>query len=527
MTVPDDEEPTTRVEVQQYAEAVDPWAAAEAAAVAAGAKPSYEATPPDPGGTWTMLGSAAEPTAREPAHTAKEPPPTAEKPERTAKEPEPRGRRRGPVIGGVAGVLAAAVAVAATVYFWPRHPALDFTRAEQIRTITPVPPVSSAFVDSEVVGDRAYFASAGSDGVLSVVAADTGPGDRARWQRSAGKANSWESMTATPSIVVLFSGIDPLTSLKRMVVLDAEDGELLWEKPVSTYDDVLFGAGTVVWSDRTSKQLVGLGLTDGKQKWAEPDPDTSTIRPVLTPKDLSGPADPTGRLFSPDLGDDERFVQFDSDRTVTVRDMNSGKALQTRKNVASTSEKAVAYDGRLFVLETGTTKRIFRYDLANLEAEPATLHSAGSTDDIDWLIPCGRLLCFLQTPGYDSKSRKIYAVGDEGAWQKSAPGVGSLVPVGDRGVLANSDKESILFVDGKPAWTWQGFAVRLDAANVLRFNDRLSSSIEDRALSGVHVGDEAVELGLIRDVRSNTCSWNTSVVACVTEEQYVVYSFTE
>ncbi|KHD72468.1 hypothetical protein MB27_39090 [Actinoplanes utahensis] len=499
------QEPTARVEVHQYATPVDPWAVAEAAAIAAGGKPSFEAPPSTPGATWTVLG-ATEPTAE---------------------EPEPPRRTRRMVTAGIAGLLVAAVAVAATVYFWPRYPALDFHTVEQIKAITPRTPITSAFVDAEVLGDRAYFASADDQDELHVVAADTGRGDKALWEKSAGKAKLWESMAVTPSVVALFSGMDSTTGTKKIVVLDAADGDLLWEKPLDYYDEVLLGAETAVWSDRAGERLVGLGLTDGAEKWQDVDPDGTVVRPVLTAKDLAGPAGTAGRLFAPDLADDERIVQFDSDRTVKVRDIDSGNILQERTDVASTSEKTVAYDGRLFVLEVGTTKRIFEYDLANLAANPGTVHSAASTDDIDGLVPCGKLLCFIQKPGYDRKIAKVYAVGGEGTWNADAPNVDSLVAVGDRGVLANTDEDSTLFLDGEPAWTWPGVAVRLDAANVLRFASPLTGSVGDQSLSGVHLGDKPVELSLMRDVRSGTCAWNTAVLACATGEKYVVYSFAD
>jgi hypothetical protein len=500
---------STRPEVE-YADPVDPWAAAEAAAIAAGGQPGGFTPHPHPSSTWTVPGSA-------PASSTVSP--TAEKP----------GPARKWLLIGAAATTVAAVAVAATVYFWPGYPALDYHRVELVKQITPAMPIASSFSDAEVLGDRAYFASAGSDGRLHVVAADTGAGDKPLWESdAAGQATTWNRMTATPTALLIFSGVDSATSTSRMVVLNPEDGKLLWERPLGYYDEVVPGEETVVVSDRAGKRLLGLGLTDGKQKWTQPDPDSSAIAPVLTPKDLAGPAGTTGRPFSPDPADDKRFVQFDADRAVTVRDVNSGESMQTRPGVASNSDETLAYDGRLYVLETGTAKRVLEYDLADLAKQPRILHNVDAKDDVTWLGPCGKLLCLIQNPGYEAAEATVMAVGGEGAWSLKVPKAERLVPVGDTGVLALGDDGSTLIVDGKQVWSDTTLAVRLDAGNVLRFSDSLTSSVSDRTLSGFHVGDEPgqiSELGQILDVRSDSCSWNTSVLACAAEEKYVVYSF--
>ncbi|MEU4618527.1 PQQ-binding-like beta-propeller repeat protein [Actinoplanes sp. NPDC023801] len=501
----------TKPEIE-YADPVDPWAAAEAAAIAAGGQPGGYTAHPHPESTWTVPGAGgpASGPASEPA----------------AAKPAPA--RKWLLIGGAATTVAA-VAVAATVYFWPGYPALDYHRVELIKQITPAVPIASSFTDSEVLGDRAYFASAGSDGRLHVVAADTGSGDKPLWESdAAGQATTWDRMIATPSALLLFSGIDSSTSTSRMAVLDPKDGKLLWERRLGYNDDVIPGDKALVVSDREGKRLLGLGWRDGGPKWTQADPDATAIAPVLTPKNLTGPAGSTGRPFAPDLADDGRFVQFDADRMVTVRDVDSGDSLQTRANVASSSDKTVAYDGRLYVLETGTPKRILEYDLADLAKEPRIVHNADAKDDVKWLGPCGKLLCLIQNPGYEAAEAKVVAVGGEGAWSLQVPKAERLVPVGDTGVLAIGDEGTTLIVDGRQVWSDTTLAVRLDAGNVLRFSEDLTTSVSDRTLSGFHVGDEPgqiSELGQVLDVRSDSCSWNTSVLACAAEEKYVVYSF--
>jgi hypothetical protein len=492
--------PGSPVDVQ-YAEPVDPWATAEAAAIAAGGQPGGYTPHAQPDGTWTT------------------PAPTAE-------EPRKRRTRAFLLAGGAAAVVVAIVAAAA-VFFWPDHPALDYHPLEKIEQISPIVPVTSAFTDTEMLGDRAYLAGVTEAGTMHVVAADATDG-RVFWESdAAGRATSWKSMYALPSAVVLISGTDSATNTSRVVVLDAiHDGKVLWEKQLSTYDDVYLTSKILVWADREADRLIGLRITDGREEWSEADPDASTVHLVTTPDDLFGPAGTSGRAFAPNTGDDQRFVQIDSDRTATVRDLNTGKALQKRPDVAGTSDKVVAHDGRLYVLEPGTTKRIFSYDLGSLEtSQPVTLHTAQSTDDIKALTPCGKLLCFVLTKGYDRTTDVIMAVGGEGFWEKAQPEVEALVPVGDDGLLAVGDKGTTLLVKGREIWYRLGVSVRLDAGNVLSFSRELSSSLDDRQLYGVHVGENAVDLGVLENVRSESCSWNTSAIACATDKGYVIYSF--
>ncbi|HWS34966.1 MAG TPA: PQQ-binding-like beta-propeller repeat protein [Actinoplanes sp.] len=494
----------TRAEIE-YAAPVDPWAAAEAASIAAGGKPSYEAAPVQPGGTWTIVGGT-EPTVAE-------------------VEPKPRRVGRALLIGGGAGVVTAGV-VAAAVLFWPGHPALDFHRTEEVKRFAPAVAFTSSFNATAVVGDRAYFAGVDEDGTLRVLATDTGAGDKPLWESTAaGKSTTWRSLRATSSVVLVESGLESATGSFRVVALDPETGSQRWQQSITSADTLNVGAERVLWTDRTRNRLVGISLVDGREMWSEPDENRSTIYPVMTPDYLSKPAAVSGQTFESDLTD--RFVQFGSDRTVTVRELKTGKILQTRENVSAGTEVA-AYDGRLYVLETGTPKRIFQYDLANLAAEPGLLYTAASSETVAALTPCGDQLCFLRSTGYDRATSEIVAVGGTG-WTAVAPGAKSLIPLGDQGLLTTNEDGASLIVDRKVVWTLDGgAAARLDAGNVLRFSDGPGSSVGNRTLSGFHLGDEAgavVEMGEIRDIRSDSCSWNTAVIACVGEKDLVIHSF--
>ncbi|MET0422970.1 MAG: hypothetical protein ABW046_03795, partial [Actinoplanes sp.] len=68
-------------------------------------------------------------------------------------------------------------------------------------------------------------------------------------------------------------------------------------------------------------------------------------------------------------------------------------------------------------------------------------------------------------------------------------------------------------------------AARLDGANLLEFSKPLSRSPSDPSLSGRHIGDDAVPLGSFLDVRSDTCAWSTSTLACVANEDFTLQEF--
>jgi len=63
------------------------------------------------------------------------------------------------------------------------------------------------------------------------------------------------------------------------------------------------------------------------------------------------------------------------------------------------------------------------------------------------------------------------------------------------------------------------------AGNVLLFNKAMSAYPDDPSLWGQHLGDGAVPLGPLSGVRSATCAWDTSAIACVAETDFVLQSF--
>ncbi|WP_436525821.1 outer membrane protein assembly factor BamB family protein [Actinoplanes sp. HUAS TT8] len=508
---------------RQYATPVDPWAEGEAQARASGAPLPYSMDPPT---------SPASPgPSAFPADTT-----AATVPEYLRSGPgagSPPYRKGFWILGGAALAAAVALGVTAALLLRPAFPALDYHSLEEVARLQPIAPITSGWSDAEVIGDRAYFAGVDAQGQVGVTAFDTDSAKEAWKSTAAGPARSWAQMIALPGAVALISDPDYTTSQARLVVLDGKTGKLRWEYTLGSSDTVHFGAGVVLVVDREQGQLRGLDLATGKERWKTANPDgsaSSTVLDVTTPDDLTGPAGSRGRPFAPDLADDDQVVQIASDRSARVIDVSTGKAGTPRADVAYTSDKMVAHNGRLFV-EESSSDRLLAYDLAKLDtAEPAILYTAPKDAQVDALTPCGDdRICFVETVGYARDKAQIIAYDvkkHQEAWRKPAAGAEALIPVGDE-VLAVADDTTTLFdATGKTRWAGTpGAAVRLNAGNVLQFSDTLSTSVSGRTLVGIHPGDEPVQLGLLRDVRSSTCAWNTSVLACVAEKDYVVTRF--
>lgn len=514
---PDEGERTERLGSgpdREYADPVDPWAAAEAAAIAANGHVPYHLADPhapaQPNSTWTIPG-------------AQEGAPDATKSVR-------RSYRKGVWAACAAGAVA--LGVAAAVIFWPGYPALDFHSLDQEKRYDAQVPISSSWSNAEVAGDRVYYASSDSDGNLGVVAVDAESRDELwRTRVSSPGATAWQQMVALPAGVAVFSTLTSSSKI-QMVFLDAEDnGRKLWEWPMGSSDVMHFGAKTAVLSDRGEGRLLWIDLATGKVKLEQDDKDSSLMVPVSTADDLARPAGVFGRFLDPAYGD-ARIVQINGDSSANVYDIDSGKLLKSRDSVATTSNEVLAHDGRLYVQDsTGNAQKIFGYALDELGL-PVTLYTAGPDASISKFAPCGEdRLCFVETDGYDRKKDRVVAVdavkGGE-IWRTDMPEIESLAPVGDS-VLAttnsSTDEVALLDKDGAKVWTATGRAARIDGGNLLRFADPLTMSVGNRTLSGVHLGDDPVDMGEVRDVYTATCSWNTSLLACVGKEQFVLYRF--
>ena len=225
-------------------------------------------------------------------------------------------------------------------------------------------------------------------------------------------------------------------------------------------------------------------------------------------------------------------MQIGADDSARVIDADSGAVLAgPRPSVARTDDKIIAHDGRLIVAESADARRLFSYDLAKLE--PRVLYTpptAGSR--LDHLTPCGTdRICLVETVGYALDTAQVVAIdAAKGGvvWRRAVADVDRIVSVGEA-VLATTNKSpvqvSLLDAEGKVSWTRGGVVGRIDAGNTLQFSKALSASADDPAVAGEHLGDRAVPLGSLDGIRSSTCSWDATHLACVAAEDFVIQRF--
>ncbi|MCW3838694.1 PQQ-like beta-propeller repeat protein [Micromonospora yasonensis] len=426
----------------------------------------------------------------------------------------------------------------ATTAWWvlrDRHPALDFHNPKEIATEVAGDERPSEMFTA-VLADRAYLAYPLPDGRLQVIARDAATGDRLWGKPTRATAERWAGIRALPDGVAVLADASGGSTPRDLVVLDGS-GEQRWVLTIQGDDSVYLTTRTAVWLDRTGNRLVGVRLSDGRQQWDQGNPRNeygdarTTVLPVGTGAALDGSADLDGAPRAPWLGDADRLVQVGADRSVRIIDMNSGEILRSRKNVADVDNPVAARDDRLYVVEDNRGFRLLSYDLGSLD-EPATLYSstdAGSRAKS--LVTCGEhRACLLEVPNSGADGTRVVAVtAGKKARSWPAPKAETLVPLGEHLLAERDSPDSVtLFApDGTAVLRDRdGVAARLDAGNVLLFAESPSSVEGDRSLAGMAVGDaEPVEMGELKDVRSESCSWNTEVIACGAEKEFVLYRF--
>ncbi|MFD6683994.1 Hsp70 family protein [Micromonospora parva] len=446
-------------------------------------------------------------------------------------------RARWVLLGAVVALVG--VGAAATLHLTrDRYPDLEFTSLRELSR----PPAGAqrpVGMWTAILGDRAYLGFPLPDDRLEVVAVDATTGDEVWREQTDVRADDWEAIIAVPGGVAVLADAPGDSTPRPLAVLDARTGAQRWQRAVRGDDDVFFADDTAVLVDRAAARLVGLRLGDGAQKWVQANPtdqysgSRTVVRPVGTDAAAGGPAFLDGTPRDPWAGKGRRLVQVGADRSVRLLDMASGAVLRQWGSVADLDDLVVAHGDRLYVAANEGGYQLLAYDLGS-DAKPVVLHRAG--DDAyrpKELVACGeRRACLVQLPNGDAKRTEVVAATEgKDTIRWPAPGVTSLVAVGEQ-VLAQREYPepavTLFGSDGKPVLRDRsGVGVRLDAGNLLLFAKAPSTAADNRVLAGVWAESGKVdELGELKDVRSSSCSWNTQLIACGAEQDFVLYRFT-
>ncbi|MFI6160681.1 Hsp70 family protein [Micromonospora haikouensis] len=500
-----------------------------------GAAPGLPSTVPAPAGTPATAWGGPMPVSP-PAPV----PPTAPGSPAAPGSPSAARRRRALWITVAAVLALAGVGVGAALWFTrDRYPGLEF---QNLAEVARVPAGEDRPVETltALLGDVGYAAYPLPDDRLEIVALDAGTG-RTRWRKQTTQtAQQWDALVAVPGAVAAFSDPIGVDAPRDLVVRDAASGEQRWSRSIGDDDRVIFGRDVAVLIDTAGNRLVGLRMRDGAQVWTEDNPRDSSgnarsaVLPVETAEAAGGPAYADGTPRDPWRGKADRLVQIGADRSARLIDLVEGTVLRNWPAVADLDDPMVARDDRLYVVDDAGAGgyRLLGYDLTRV-AEPTVLHSAA--DDgrrVAALVACGKhRACLLEAPAGDADRAEVVAVAEgEKARRWATPGARELVPVGAHLIVRRQFPEatSTLFDPAGRAVLRDrsGVAVRLDAGNVLVFADPLSGGEADRSVAGLAVGGTGpVELGLAEDVRSESCSWNTSVLLCGAAKDFVLYRF--
>ncbi|MGY3520434.1 Hsp70 family protein [Micromonospora sp. PTRAS2] len=500
-----------------------------------GAAPGLPSTVPAPAGTPATAWGGPMPVSP-PAPV----PPTAPGSPAAPGSPSAARRRRALWITVAAVLALAGVGVGAALWFTrDRYPGLEF---QNLAEVARVPAGEDRPVETltALLGDVGYAAYPLPDDRLEIVALDAGTG-RTRWRKQTTQtAQQWDALVAVPGAVAAFADPIGVDAPRDLVVRDAASGEQRWSRSIGDDDRVIFGRDVAVLIDTTGNRLVGLRMRDGAQVWTEDNPRDSSgnarsaVLPVETAEAAGGPAYADGTPRDPWRGKADRLVQIGADRSARLIDLVEGTVLRSWPAVADLDDPMVARDDRLYVVDDAGAGgyRLLGYDLTRV-AEPTVLHSAA--DDgrrVAALVACGKhRACLLEAPAGDADRAEVVAVAEgEEARRWATPGARELVPVGAHLIVRRQFPEatSTLFDPAGRAVLRDrsGVAVRLDAGNVLVFADPLSGGEADRSVAGLAVGGTGpVELGLAEDVRSESCSWNTSVLLCGAAKDFVLYRF--
>ncbi|MEV0004140.1 Hsp70 family protein [Micromonospora sp. NPDC050980] len=447
------------------------------------------------------------------------------------------GARRGRWLAAGAGLVVVAVAAATLLWvFRDRHPALDFQTPVLVETVA-VGDERPGAMFTATVGDRAYLAWSLPDDRLAVRAVQAATGRQIWAARTGVSAERWAGIRALPDGVAVLADASGSSTPRPLVVLDGDTGEQRWDTSIAGDDEIFLGADTLVRLDRAGDRLVGLRLDDGRERWTRTNPRTeygdarTVVVPVATAEALDGAAHPDGTPRAPWSGEADRLVQVGADRSVRVLDVTTGRVLRSRGNVADLDDPVAARDDRLYVAESDRGLRLVSYDLGSLGTPDVRYEATARDSRVKALVTCGKhRACLLEVPGAGADGTQVVvATEGEGSRRWAAPQATRLVPLGEHLLAQRTlprDSVTVFAPDGEPVLRGRdGVAVRLDAGNLLLFDKEPSGYEDDRVLAGFAVDGKPVEMGQVKQIRSESCSWNTEMLVCGAEKEFRLYRF--
>ncbi len=141
-------------------------------------------------------------------------------------------------------------------------------------------------------------------------------------------------------------------------------------------------------------------------------------------------------------------------------------------------------------------------------------------------------MCLLETTELDAKTTELVAVDAEkggAVWHKPAAGMERVVPVGDYALVSGDSPDYVVSLfdpAGKVVHTQPGVGMRVNGGSVLLLSKYLTSSVGDPSVAGLDVGaEEPTQLGPLTGVRTESCSFNTELIACAGDKAFLIRRF--
>jgi molecular chaperone HscA len=296
----------------------------------------------------------------------------------------------------------------------------------------------------------------------------------------------------------------------------------------------------VVVTDTQNQLVLGLDPGTGDQKWSIPTltdqyKDKPKTIPVLAPADLKAPTQLDG---TPVGGySDGRLVQLGGDASARVIDSHDGHISKSKGNIGDYQSLALAYNGRLYVASSTGAHTVTSYDLAGLDQPRTTYQPGNATHTIMGLAPCGTAICALDVTKGDDKTDRVYALdpagNDKRVWQADAPNTTLMVPFGDGALVqdTHSGEETTMLLGpgGKDRMRGSGktyVAVRLTTGSAVLLSGSQSTAPVDLFLAGFGMHTGAVSsIGKAAQVRSQGCSWTTTLLVCPGDKSFTIWRF--